>query len=216
MYVRIESLRSARPSAAVTIDVDSVVSDGAPNPGHAPPLSTSSNPTHHSFTSQGKQVEMTTTHRITTTTAIILSLAAAGATTAAAWAAEDSAIAANRTPAIVYSRPANPRLAVSSAAISSRGSGKTAIARRVSSDTVPTPADVIAAQRAAANRSASLDRFALINVHEIPPATTSANSDPQRFNIGDAAIGAGITVGLVLLGAAGVLAARRRRQPVHT
>jgi hypothetical protein len=159
---------------------------------------------------------MTTTHRITTTTTIILSLAAAGATTTAARSAEDSAIAANRTPAIVYSRPANPRLAVSSAAALGRGVGKTTIAPRVSSDQAPTPADVIAARRAAANPSASLDRFALINVHKIPPATTSGTSDPQRFHIGDAAIGAGITLALMLLGAAGVLAARRRRQPLHT
>lgn len=123
-------------------------------------------------------------------------------------------IAANRTPAAVYSRPDKSLITVSSAAGGSFG--ETASAPQVSSNPAPTPADLIAAQRAAANPSASLDRFALINVHKIPLATPSGNSNPEHFHFGDAAIGAGVTAGLVLLGIAGLLAARRRRQPLHT
>ena len=78
-----------------------------------------------------------------------------------------------------------------------------------------TTADLIAAQRAAASPSASLNRFALINVRNIP-AIPSGDSNPERFHFGDAAIGAGVTAGLVLLGIAGLLVARRRREPLHT
>jgi len=46
---------------------------------------------------------MTTTHRISTTAVLILSLAAAGAPAASAKHVEDAAIAANPTPAAVYS-----------------------------------------------------------------------------------------------------------------
>ena len=126
------------------------------------------------------------------------------------------AIAAKRTPAAVYSRPDKSLVVVGTAATFRGGFAKMSSAPRVPSNTAPTPADLITAQRAAANPSASLDRFALINVHKIPPATTSGNSNPEQFHFGDAAIGAGVTAGLVLLGIAGLLAARRRRQPLHT
>jgi LPXTG-motif cell wall-anchored protein len=109
--------------------------------------------------------------------------------------ADPALAAAKRPPATAYSRPDKSLIAVSSA---------------------PTPADLIAAQRAAAHPTASLDRFALIGVHKIPLGTTSGNSNPDRFHFGDAAIGAGVTVGLVLLGIAGLLVARRRREPLHT
>ena len=55
---------------------------------------------------------MTTTHRMTTAAAVILSLAAAGAPTAIARPADDSAIAANRAPATVYSRPDKAQIPV--------------------------------------------------------------------------------------------------------
>jgi hypothetical protein len=45
------------------------------------------------------------------------------------------------------------------------------------------------------------------------PVVTTAN--PQGFQYGDAAIGAGLMAGLTLLGAAGALAVRRRTQPRH-
>jgi hypothetical protein len=168
---------------------------------------------HHSFTNQRKQAEMTTTQRMTTTAAIILSLAASGAPSAAA----HSGIASNRTAAAVHSRPDNSLIVVGSAATFRGSFAKTSTAPRVSSDPAPTPADLIAAQRAAATPSASLDRFALIDVHKIPLATTSGNPNPEQFQFGDAAIGAGVTAGLVLLAIAGLLAARRRRrQPLHT
>ena len=126
------------------------------------------------------------------------------------------ASAAKRMPAAVYSRPDKSLVVIGTAATFRGGFAKMSSAPRVPSNTAPTPADLIAAQRAAANPSASLDRFALINVHKIPPATTSGNSNPEQFHFGDAAIGAGVTAGLVLLGIAGLLAARRRRQPLHT
>jgi hypothetical protein len=44
-------------------------------------------------------------------------------------------------------------------------------------------------------------------------ATTAAGS--HGFHYGDAVIGAALMGGLVLLGTAGTLAARRRRQPLH-
>ena len=80
-------------------------------------------------------------------------------------------------------------------------------------------ADRIAADRAAASPSAPLDRFALIKVHTVTPTTTSevsGNSGSGGFDVGDAAIGAGVMSGLVLLGIAGGLAVHRRRQPVHS
>jgi hypothetical protein len=43
--------------------------------------------------------------------------------------------------------------------------------------------------------------------------TTTSGSD--GFQYGDAAVGAGLMAGLVLLGIAGTLAARRRRQPLQ-
>jgi hypothetical protein len=56
--------------------------------------------------SQRKQVDMTTTHRMTATAAVIVSLAAAGAPTAIAGpVGVDTATAANQAPAAVYSRP---------------------------------------------------------------------------------------------------------------
>jgi hypothetical protein len=116
----------------------------------------------------------------------------------------------------VYSRPDKSLIAVRSAATSSATVANSTTAQRASSDPAPTPAELIAAQRAADNPSASLDRFALIGVREIPLAATSGNPNPRRFHFGDVAIGAGVTAGLVLLGIAGLLAARRRRQPLHT
>jgi hypothetical protein len=79
-------------------------------------------------------------------------------------------------------------------------------------------ADQIAAERAAHSPSAPLDRFSLAHVHTLTPSTTteaSGTSDSQGFHVGDAAIGAGLMAGLLLLGAAGTLAARRHRQPVQ-
>jgi LPXTG-motif cell wall-anchored protein len=97
--------------------------------------------------------------------------------------------------------------------------GLAAISSDPSAAAVQASADRIAAERAAASPSAPLDRFALIKVHKITPTTTSGvsgSSDPEGFDLGDAAIGAGVMAGLVLLGSAGVIAARRRRQPLHT
>jgi hypothetical protein len=44
------------------------------------------------------------------------------------------------------------------------------------------------------------------------PVTTSGS---KGFQYDDAAVGAGLMAGLVLLGTAGTLAARRRRQPLQ-
>jgi hypothetical protein len=81
----------------------------------------------------------------------------------------------------------------------------------------PSRADQLAAAYAAENPSASLDRFGLIHIHKITPITTTAasgSSVPEDFQFGDAAIGAGVMTGLVLVGTAGTLAARRRRHLV--
>jgi hypothetical protein len=78
--------------------------------------------------------------------------------------------------------------------------------------------DWVAAERAAASQSAPLDRFSLIGVHTITPVPTAVvgtNSDPEGFQFGDAAVGAAVMAGLVLLGAAGALAVRRRAQVRH-
>ena len=79
-------------------------------------------------------------------------------------------------------------------------------------------ADQIAAERAAHSPSAPLDRFSLAHVHTRTPNTTteaSGTSGSEGFDLGDAAIGASLMAGLLLLGAAGALVARRRRQPVR-
>jgi hypothetical protein len=71
----------------------------------------------------------------------------------------------------------------------------------------------IAAKHAAPSPSAPLGRFALIHVHTITRATTSVvsgNADPEGFQVGDAAIGAGAMAGLVLLGTASAITVRRR------
>jgi hypothetical protein len=158
--------------------------------------------------------------RLTTATtaavAVALTIAAPPAWARPELTTTTHAIAANRMPATVYSRPDKSMIAVSSAAASSGSVAQTASAPRGSNDPAPTPAELSAARRAAANPSASLDRFALANVHKVPLITTSANSSPEQFNFGDAAIGAGVTAGLMLLGIASLLAARRRRQPLHT
>jgi hypothetical protein len=87
----------------------------------------------------------------------------------------------------------------------------------------PTPtqasADQIAAERAALSPSAPLDRFSLVKMHKVTSATTSevgGNSGSAGFHFGDAAIGAGVMAGLAVLGIGGMLAARRRRPPLHT
>jgi hypothetical protein len=46
-------------------------------------------------------------------------------------------------------------------------------------------------------------------------ARPTASSGSEGFQYGDAAVGAGLMAGLVLLGMAGALAARRRRQPLQ-
>ncbi len=107
------------------------------------------------------------------------------------------------------------------AAPAAQAVGLVAISSDSSVTAAQASADRIAAERAAASPSAPLDRFALIKVHKIKitPTTTSGvsgNPDPEGFHSGDAAIGAGVMAGLVLLGSAGLIAARRRRQPLHT
>jgi hypothetical protein len=150
-----------------------------------------------------------TNHRITTTAAVILSLAAASAPAASARPA-DFVPPTKQAPAVGYSRPDKSPIAVNSPATSSGSSAETASAPGVSSDSAPTPAELIAAQRAAASPSASLDRFALINVHKIPLATASRNSDPRPFPFAGAAIGAGGVL-LAMLGLVGGLVISRHR-----
>ena len=81
----------------------------------------------------------------------------------------------------------------------------------------PTNADLTAAEYAATRPSASLDRFALIHVHTIPSTrpVASATGDPEPFQFGDAAIGAGAIAGIVLLGTAGAITGRRRVHLPH-
>ena len=65
---------------------------------------------------------------------------------------------------------------------------------------------------------AQLAQLARTRVDKIKSTTApevSGSSGPQGFHLGDAAIGAGVMVGLMLLGAAGALAARRRGRPLH-
>ena len=105
------------------------------------------------------------------------------------------------------------------AAPAAQAVGLGAISRDSSGTAAQVSADHLAAERAAASPSAPLDQFTLIKVHKITPTTTSEvsdNSGPGGFHLGDAAIGAGVMAGLVLLGSAGLIAARRRRQPLHT
>jgi len=78
--------------------------------------------------------------------------------------------------------------------------------------------DLVAAEHAAASQSATLDRFGLIHVHAIPLATTpvvSGSADPEGFQFGDAAIGAGAMAGLLLVGAACAITVRRRAHVRH-
>jgi hypothetical protein len=49
----------------------------------------------------------------------------------------------------------------------------------------------------------------------IAPSAPVAISAPSGFSGGDALIGAAVTAGLFLLGAAGALGIRRRREPAH-
>jgi hypothetical protein len=63
-----------------------------------------------------------------------------------------------------------------------------------------------------------LGRFGLIHVHTIAPAATSAvstNAGPQGFQFDSAAIGAGVTLGLILLGMAGAITVRWRAHVPH-
>jgi hypothetical protein len=58
-----------------------------------------------------------------------------------------------------------------------------------------------------------LDRFGLIHVHTITPAIASVvgpGSDPEVIEFGNAAIGAAVVAGLVLLATAGANTVRRR------
>ena len=67
------------------------------------------------------------------------------------------------------------------AAASSAGSGS-------GSSSTPTHADLVAAELAATHTSAPLYQFGLIHIHAIPPITATTTSDPDRFQLGDAAI----------------------------
>jgi len=49
----------------------------------------------------------------------------------------------------------------------------------------------------------------------IAPSAPVAISAPSRFSWGDALIGAAVAAGVFLLGAAGALGLRRRREPAH-
>ena len=67
------------------------------------------------------------------------------------------------------------------AAASSAGSGS-------GSSGTPTHADLVAAELAATHTSAPLYQFGLIHIHAVPPITAATASDPDRFQLGDAAI----------------------------
>jgi len=67
------------------------------------------------------------------------------------------------------------------AAASSAGSGS-------GSSSTPTHAELVAAELAATHTSAPLYQFGLIHIHAIPPITATTTSDPDRFQLGDAAI----------------------------
>jgi hypothetical protein len=75
------------------------------------------------------------------------------------------------------------------------------------------PPDQAAVARDKASIGAAFDRIAQAYDRNITPATvTSTAQNPQGFDYGDAAVGAGIVGGLVLLTAAGGLTVRRRSQ----
>ena len=64
--------------------------------------------------------------------------------------------------------------------------------------------------------SAALLRIAQLNGANIASrATPAASTVNPEFQYDDAAIGAGVMAGLILLGTAGTLAVRRRTQPRH-
>lgn len=94
------------------------------------------------------------------------------------------------------------------AAASSAGSGS-------GSSSTPTHADLVAAELAATHTSAPLYQFGLIHIQAIPPITATTTSDPDRFQLGDAAIGAGAIASLTLLGTAGAITVRRRAHLPH-
>jgi hypothetical protein len=76
--------------------------------------------------------------------------------------------------------------------------------------------DFAAVARREASISAAFDRIAQANGRNITSTGTPvASTVNPGFQYGDAAIGAGVMGGLVLLGTAGTLAVRRRTQPRH-
>jgi hypothetical protein len=64
--------------------------------------------------------------------------------------------------------------------------------------------------------SAALLRIAQINARNILSTTTMAVRTGDGFQYDDAAVGAGVMIGVVLLGTAGAFAVRRRGQLRHT
>jgi hypothetical protein len=81
----------------------------------------------------------------------------------------------------------------------------------------PDQATIARDQVGDAQLSAALLRSAQIYGRNITPSTAvvSVKSNPQGFQFGDAAIGAGVMAGLVTLGLAGTLVVRRRAQLRH-
>jgi hypothetical protein len=92
---------------------------------------------------------------------------------------------------------------------------------RIYSHPASTPSVVAAPDKAAVSRdlasmSAAFDRIAQVNGANIASSATPAVSTVSpEFHYGDAAIGAGVMAGLILLGTAGTVAVRRRTQPHH-
>lgn len=170
---------------------------------------------------------MTTTHRTTTTALLVLSLAVAGGPAASAMpAGGTTAGAAKPAPAAVYSYQDKSMIP---ATAPSTGAGKAAKDRSPSTPTTPGPrSEVVSGSgygstvtRPAATSTSSGPGSDVSSTNgydfaRVPPTVVRTITEDSGFDWGDAAIGAGATLGLMLAATGGTLLLAHRRTQSRT
>jgi hypothetical protein len=156
---------------------------------------------------------MTITHRFGTGVVLALAIAAANAPGASARPADDPAIAVNRAPAAVYSRPDKSLIPASAPATSGAAVGRAALVRSSAQQEHQRVA-ALSAYRAG-QLAAALDVAAAVaNRASAPQAAVRIHAPESGFDWGDAGIGAagGLALSMMCLGGALAVSQNRARR----